>query len=155
MQQFIKTSENSIWHFLKSSTSCGFHFFHCLQISLFSDLMPFSRTLPNHSTFFCGAPFYRISLLFLWTCPFYHSVSAHQQEILIFMHHCTPEQRAPAHSLSCTRARDRDTRQIGHAPFYRSEKYRFFMFHSTHEQRTPPLLAARTLSLPAQGRGRG
>ena len=26
--------------------------------------MPFSRTLPNHSTFFCGAPFYRISLLF-------------------------------------------------------------------------------------------
>ena len=60
----IKSSENSIWHFLKSSTSCGFHFFHCLQISLFSDLMPFSRTLPNHSTFFCGAPFYRISLLF-------------------------------------------------------------------------------------------
>ena len=64
MLQFIKSSENSIWHFLKSSASCGFHFFHCLQITLFSDLMPFSRTLPNHSTFFCGAPFYRISLLF-------------------------------------------------------------------------------------------
>ena len=62
---------------------------------------------------------------FLWTCPFHQSVSAHQQEILIFMLHSVPEQRAPTHCLSCTRARDRDARQIGSAPFYRSEKYRF------------------------------
>ena len=163
----LRRCRNSIWHFLKSSTSCGFHFFHCFQISLFSDLMPFSRTPPNHSTFFCGAPFYRISLLFSMdvsisslgfssstgntdfhatlypratgarALSFLHARTRPRHasnrprpflsigEISIFILQTTPEQRAPAHCLSCTRARDRDARQIGSAPFYRSEKYRF------------------------------
>ena len=71
------------------------------------------------------------------------------------MPNSTPEQGAPTHCLSCTRARDRDARHIGHAPFYRSEKYRFLMSHSTPVQREPPLHAARTLSPSTQERGRG